>query len=114
MSMRTIASSSSNMKAASARASSALPPPRVLEPGGGAPDRLRDGADRLLLPDHALVQPLLHLQQLLALALHHAGDGDAGSLRHQFRDVRLLDVYAGDVLHLPLQPHLLVLRADGL
>ena len=35
--------------------------------------------DRLVLADDALVQPLLHLQQLLDLALHQPADRDAAS-----------------------------------
>jgi hypothetical protein len=35
-----------------------------------ARERVRDGGDGLVLADHALVQPLLHVDQLLDLALH--------------------------------------------
>ena len=36
-------------------------PPRVLEPGARAPHGVGDGRDGLVLADHALVQPLLHV-----------------------------------------------------
>ena len=35
--------------------------------------------DRLFLPDDALVQPVLHLEELLDLALHQPADGDVRS-----------------------------------
>ena len=86
MSMRTIAVSSSNRNSASARASSVLPTPvgprnrnepigpvRVLEPGPAAADRVGHGLDGLVLADDPLVQPLLHLDELGALALHAGG-----------------------------------------
>ncbi|KWT97198.1 hypothetical protein APY03_1758 [Variovorax sp. WDL1] len=47
-----------------------------------APDGVGDSADGLVLADHALVQLVLHLQQLVALALHQLGHGDAGGTRH--------------------------------
>ena len=85
MSMRTIASCVSNMNSASARASSVLPTPvgpeeeeradravGVLQPGARAPERVRDGLDGLVLADDALVQALLHVDELLDLALHQA------------------------------------------
>ena len=46
---------------------------RVLEPGARAADRVGHGLDRLVLADDALVQPLLHLDELRRLALHAAG-----------------------------------------
>ena len=42
---------------------------------------------RLVLADDALVELLFHLQQLLALALHHLGDRDAGPARDHFGDL---------------------------
>ena len=78
MSMRTIACSESNMNSASARASSVLPTPvgpeeeeradravRVLQAGARAAQRVGDGLDRLVLADDALVQALLHVDELL-------------------------------------------------
>ena len=63
------------------------------------------------------MQPLLHVQQLLALSLQHAGDGDAGHLGHQRRDIRLLHRHAGSAwggLALPARPYLPVLLPDTL
>ena len=40
--------------------------------------RCADRGDRLVLADDALVQALLHVDELLDLALHQAGDRDAG------------------------------------
>ena len=70
------------MNSASARASSVLPTPvgprktnepigrfGSCRPGARAAQRVRDRLDRLVLADDALVQPLLHVDQLLGLAL---------------------------------------------
>ena len=79
MSSRTIACSSSNRNSASARASSVFPTPvgptKMKEPmgrfGSERPARDRRTAsetarDRLLLPDDALAQPLLHRERASA------------------------------------------------
>ena len=100
MSMRTMACSSSNRNSASALASSVLPTPvgprnrnepigrfGSLEPGAGAADGVGDGVDRLVLADDALVQPLLHVDELLELALHELGHRDAGPRRDDLGDV---------------------------
>ena len=44
-------------------------PVGVLQARAGAAERVRDGLDGGVLPDHAPVQPLLHVDQLLGLAL---------------------------------------------
>ena len=85
MSMRTIASWESNMNSASARASSVLPTPvgprnrnvPIGRSGSLRPARERRSAletadDRLVLADDAPVQALLHVDELLDLALHQA------------------------------------------
>ena len=100
-------SSESNSASASARDSSVLPtpvgpeederadrPPRVLDPGARADDRVGDELDRLVLADHALVQDLVEAQQLLALALHQARDRDAGPARDDLGDLVLGDLLA--------------------
>ena len=86
MSMRIIACSSSNRNAASALHNSVLPTPvgprNRNRPSGRfgswRPARARRGvANRdhgLVLPDHAGVQLVFHLQQLVALALEHLVD----------------------------------------
>ena len=104
MSMRTIACSSSNRNSASARASSVLPTPvgprnRKLpsgrlgscKPGARAADGVRDGDDRLVLADDALVQPLFHVNQLLNFAFHQPADRDVRPLADDFGDVFLVD-----------------------
>src|SRR5215211_8282565 len=103
MSIRTIASWESNMNSARARelglADAGLAeeeeradrPVGVLEPGARAAQGVGDGDDRLVLADHPLVQALLHVDQLLDLALEHAGDGDAGPLRHDLGDLVRVD-----------------------
>ena len=71
------------MNSASARASSVLPTPvgpeederadrpvRVLQPGARAPQGVRDRLDRFVLTDDSLMKAILHVDQLLDLALH--------------------------------------------
>ena len=84
------------------RASSVLPTPDgprkmnepvgrfgILDPGARAADRLGDGDDRLLLADHALVQLLLHPDQLLRLGLGELEDRDARPHRDDVGDLLL-------------------------
>ena len=91
MSRRVSDCSSSKRNSARAFASSVLPTPlgpeeeeradglaRIAQPDAPAPHGARDGAHRLVLPDDALGQALLHLEELLALGLEHLADGDAG------------------------------------
>ena len=93
------------MNSASARASSVLPTPgraeeqeaadravRVGEARARAAQRVGDRLDRLVLADDALVQALLHVDQLLDLALHQARDRDAGPLGDDLGDVLLGDL----------------------
>ena len=47
-------------------------PARVAEPGPRAPDGVRHGLDRLVLADDPPVEAVLHLDELLELALHQA------------------------------------------
>ena len=67
-------------------------PVGILEPGAGAAKRVRDGLDRRVLADHALVQALLHVDQLLGLALEQARDGDARPRGDDGGDVVLVDL----------------------
>src|SRR5579859_6126749 len=90
MSRRTIAVSSLKRYSASALVSSVLPTPvgpkNMNEPIGRfgscsparAADGVGDGNHRLFLADHAGAQALLHMEQLLALALQHPVDRHAG------------------------------------
>ena len=86
------------MNSASARASSVLPTPvgprnrnvPIGRSGSCRPARERrsafdDGLDRLVLADDALVQALLHVDELLDLALQQARDRDAGPLARRPR-----------------------------
>jgi hypothetical protein len=51
---------------------------RVRESRARAADRVRDEAHGFVLAHDAPVQTVFHEQELLALALHHLGDRDAG------------------------------------
>ena len=44
---------------------------RILQTGAAPADRVGNRRDRLLLPDHSLVNPLLQYEQLSPLRLHH-------------------------------------------
>ena len=68
-------------------------PLRVLEAGAGATDRVRQGDDRPVLADDALVEAVLHVKELLRLPFEHARHWYAGHHRDQ----------AGDVLRRHLQ-----------
>ena len=125
MSMRTIADSSSNRKAASALVSSVLPTPvgprKMNEPmgrlGSCSPARARLTAVRRPRPPPAgrprLGQRVLHAQQLVALTFQHAVDRNTGPARDDLGDVigrdgllhhRAVGVLALDRLELFLQP----------
>src|ERR1043165_9681457 len=60
---------------------------RVLEAGARAAHRVRNGVHRVLLPDHALAEVVLHAHELLHLGLEHLLHRDAGPLRHDLGDV---------------------------
>ena len=62
-------------------------PVRVGEAGPRAAQRVGDGLDRLVLADHAVVEALLHLDQLLDLALEQTADRDPGPLADDLGDV---------------------------
>ena len=53
-----------------------------------------DGGDGLVLPDDPFVELLLQVQQLVALALQHAGDGNARPAAHHFGDIIGGDLFA--------------------
>ena len=65
----------------------------IRQPGARTAQRVGDGLDRLVLADDPLVQALLHVDELLDLALHEAADRDA----RPFGD-DLGDVLGGDLL----------------
>jgi len=62
---------------------------RLLQTAARTPHGIGDRFEGLLLPDHPLLQPLFHLDQLLPLALNMARP-DAGPGGHDFRDVLLV------------------------
>ena len=65
----------------------------VRQAGARAAQRAGDGLDGLVLADDALVQALLHVDELLDLALEHPADRDPGPARDD-----LGDVLGGDLL----------------
>ena len=62
---------------------------RVCNAGARALDGLGHEAHGLVLTDDALVNDLVEAQQLFALALHQAADGDARPLAHDVGDLVL-------------------------
>ena len=97
--------SSPNRNSASVLAVSVFPTPgraeederarralRVLEAGTRAPDRLRDGLERVVLADDPLVQLVLHAQELGRLLLGELVDGDARPEREHLGDGLLVDL----------------------
>ncbi len=100
MSMRTIASCVSKRKSASALHNSVLPTPvgprnrnepygrfGSERPGTGTPNRIGHRAYRLVLPDHARMQRVFHVQELFALAFEHLRHRDAGPARDHLGDL---------------------------
>src|SRR5207244_5138685 len=65
---------------------------RVLDPRARAPNRLRDGDDRRILTDDALVELVLHADELLRLGLGELEHGDAGPHRDDVGDLVLADL----------------------
>ncbi len=86
---------------------------RVLDPGAGAADRLRDRGDRDLLADDALVQLLFHPDELLGLGLGQLEDGDTGPHRDDVGDLLLADDRARALLAgVPFLLELALLRGE--
>src|SRR5438105_2935205 len=89
-------------------------PVRVLESGARAADGARDGRDRFLLADDALVELRLHAQQLVALVLVDRRHRHAGPLRHDLVDLGLADDDLARVrFDVELLPHELQVLAGG-
>ena len=76
----------------------------VLHAGTAATDGVGYGADGLVLPDDTPVQLVLEAQQLRALALHHAADGDARPAADDVGNIVGIDL----LLHQRLAPLLVV------
>ena len=68
-------------------------PVRILQARARAPDCVGHRRHRLVLPDHAQVQPLLHAQELLDLAFHQLADGDVRPPADDGGDVFLVDLF---------------------
>src|SRR6266704_2288042 len=79
----------------------------IRQPGAGAADGVGHEVHRLVLPDDALVELVLHREQLVALALHHLRDGNAGRARHDFGDLLRPDLGAEQLRLLLLRRRLL-------
>ena len=60
---------------------------RVLQPGARAPHRLGHGNHRVLLADHPFANHLFHVEQLLALTLHHPLNRNPGPLGDDRGDI---------------------------
>ena len=65
----------------------------ILQPRARAPQRVRDRLDSLILADDALVQPLLHVDELLDLALEQPGHRNPRPRGHDCSDVILVDLF---------------------
>ena len=61
----------------------------ILDAGAAAENGLRNGLDRLILADDALVQLVLQVQELIPLPLHQLGHGDAGPALDDLGDLLL-------------------------
>ena len=81
-------------------------PVGVLQAGAGPPDGRRHRLQRVVLADHPLVQPLLHVDELLHLALQQPRHRDAGPLAHHLGDVLFFHLFFEhlDVLLQLVQP----------
>ena len=67
-------------------------PVGIAQSGAVAQDGVGHQLHGLVLADHAVLQPLRHLHQLLDLAFHHAGDRNAGPLGHDAGDIVFVDL----------------------
>ena len=68
-------------------------PVGVLESGAGAADRRRHGSDRVILPHDTVADALLHVQELLLLALEEAGNRNPAPAGDGSSDVLLADLF---------------------
>ena len=70
-----------------------LAPRRAPDVGSRLPDGLGHRRHRLVLAHHPLVEDLVEAEQLVALALHQAGDGNAGPAGDDLGDVQDPDAH---------------------
>ncbi len=68
-------------------------PVGIAQAGAVAQDGVRHQAHRFVLADHAVVQALRHLDQLLDFAFQHAGDRNAGPLGDDLGDILFVDLF---------------------
>src|SRR4029453_3786624 len=68
-------------------------PVRILETRASSPQGVRDGLDRLVLPDDPPVETLLHVDELLDLALEETRDRNPGPRGDDGRDVVVVDLF---------------------
>ena len=66
---------------------------RVLQTCACAPNRIRDRANGLVLPDDALMDALFHVDELLDFSLHQTADRDVRPLADDVGDVLLVDLF---------------------
>ena len=66
---------------------------RIAQAGAVAANRVRDARKRRILADHALAQPLFHVDQLLDFAFEQTADGNSGPLADDLRDLFLADFF---------------------
>ena len=70
----------------------------ILESGARADHRVGNGGHRLILANHAFVQMLLEMRELLHLAFEQARDGNAGPSRDDFGDIVLVNFFLDQFL----------------
>src|SRR5207253_11426681 len=80
-------------------------PVRILQARARASQRVRDRLDRLVLSDDSLMETLLHMDELLRLALEQPVDRDPGPARDDRGDVVLVDLLLHHGLSLRLRPN---------
>ena len=79
-----------------------------LRPARAAANRAGHASERVILSDHALPEPLLHIHKLLRFALEQTANGDARPFADQRRDIFFVDFFLQHVLAFLLFGHLLL------
>jgi len=73
---------------------------RILQARTRAPDRVGNGVDRFVLSDHAVMEPLFHVNQLLDFAFHQSAHRDVRPLADDVGDVFFVDFFLQHALAL--------------
>ncbi len=68
-------------------------PVGIAQPGAVTADGVGNQRNSFILPDHALVQPRFHVDELLHFAFEHARNRDAGPLGDDLGDVFFVDLF---------------------